>query len=100
MMSDVPIAGQHLLPENVMIERIDYLEKTIKRLNQKNAKLISFIENIKDECSEEMSRADHKKKIAAMDSYDSEVEHQCGRWHCAYDLFEYVEKVLAQTRYE
>lgn len=55
------------------------------------------LESIVDECESEMSRAEHRKKIATMDYHTSEENHQEGRWHCANDLREFTEKALNEV---
>lgn len=54
----------------------------------------AFWQKVIDQCDEEKSREDHKKKIADMDYHTSEAEHQWGRWHCANDISEWAESNL------
>ena len=61
--------------------------------------LMITIQDIGSECVMEMSRANHKEKLAQMDGHTSEVNHQEGRWHQANDLLEYVQKAIIDVKH-
>ena len=74
-------------------------EETIQLALRFADRLTKILSQIEDECESEMSRAEHRKKIAEMDYHQSEINHQEGRWHCANDLHDFV-KAMAQKLIE
>lgn len=80
----------------------DYLDQRdveLAALAEENRRLREVISSIESEIESEMSRAEHRKKIAEMDYHDSEVNHQEGRWHCAYDLLKFTQQALKGTEH-
>ena len=69
-------------------------EYTGKSIPEHIKELRKALLDIKSEVLMEMGCAEHKKRLAEIDSHRSEVNHQDGRWHCANDLCEYIEKII------
>jgi len=96
------LKGTKMTDDNAIaaLDRIAKQYPEEARTIRKALKKAEAFDRIIDECDAQMSHAEHKKKIAQMDYHTSEINHQEGRWHCANDLREFVEKTAANVTEE